>query len=91
MSSKFITVMVVAAGVGAIAGIGTAREDIGGTPTMALPIMIPILTTTASVPRSASHSAVVGTSAVAGTSMAADATSVAGGTPIEEAVAAGKG
>ena len=78
-------------GVGAIAGIGTAREGIGATPTMALPITIPILTTMASVPRSASHSAVVGTSAVAVTSMAADVTSVVGGTSIEEAVAAGKG
>ena len=74
----------VVAGVGAIAGIGTAREGIGATPTMALHITIPILTTTATVPRSASRSA------VAGTSMAADATSVVGGTSIEEAVAAGK-
>ena len=90
MSSRFTIVMVVA-GVGAIAGIGTAREGIGATPTMALHITIPILTTTALVPRSASHSAVVGTSAVAVTSMAADVTSVVGGTSIEEAVAAGKG
>ena len=83
MSSRFTIVMVVA-GVGAIAGIGTAREGIGATPTMALHITIPILTTTDTVPRSASHSA------VAVTSMAAVATSAVGGTSIEEAAAAGK-
>jgi len=70
------------AGVGAIVGIGTA-PGAGATPTMTLGTTIPILTTTDTVPRSASHSAVAGTSI-------ADVTSVVVGTSTEEAAAAGK-